>query len=177
MDRLGGGREPETEAERKEAAQALYNQALIDLQNQKPVEGALDQLNQALAYDPTFGDAYVLKGFVLLDVLPDLEGALIAGAQGVEYAPENPDSHFTFGLVLQRLERFADAERAFLKALAVNPSYTDVYLTLGDLYANDLKDEAKSVEAYERYLRLGGTDNRANRYIDEARRSSQNPGP
>ncbi len=174
---LGAGREPETEAERKEAAQALYNQALADLQNREPVEDALDRLNQALAYDPTFGDAYVLKGFVLLEVLPDLEGALIAGARGVEYAPDNPDSHFTFGLALQRMERFAEAERAFLQALAVNPSYTDVYLTLGDLYARDLKDQTKSVEAYEQYLRLGGTENRARTYIDQSRHRAQTPIP
>ncbi len=167
---LGAGHEPETDAERKQAAQTLYNQVLVDLQNRQPVEDALARLNQALAYDPTFGNAYVLKSFVLLDLLPNLEGALIAGAQAVEYASDNPDSHFTFGLVLQRMARFEEAERAFLEALLVNPSYTDVYLTLGDLYAQDLQDQAKSFEAYEQYLRLGGTENRARKYLEEARR-------
>ncbi len=165
--------EPETEEERKLAAQSLYNQALTDLQNQKSVREALALLNKALTYDPTFGDAYVLKSFVLLDMLPNLEGALVAALQGVHYAPENPDAHYTLGLVLQRRQEYADAEQAFLHALKVRPSYSDVYLSLGDLYAQHMKDQAKAVDAYTRYLQIGGDENRAREYISNARQAGE----
>ncbi len=164
-------KEPETPAERRAAAEALYYKSLEVLMDQKPPQDALVLLNQALAYDDEYGDAYVLKAYVLLDLVPNLEGALFAASQGVAYAPKNPDSHFTFGLVLQRQQRYAEAERAYLYALEVNSSYTDVYLVLGDLYAQHLNDPQKSVEAYERYLQLGGTASHPREYIDQAQRS------
>lgn len=165
-------REPETEEERHAAAEALYYKSLELLMAQKPAQDALALLNQALAYDDEYGNAYVLKAYVLLDLVPNLDGALFAASQAVTYAPENPDSHFTFGLVLERQERYAEAERAYLYALEVNPSYTDVYLVLGDLYAQHLDKPEKSIEAYERYLQLGGTASHPREYIDEARRQS-----
>ncbi len=165
----GGMGEPQTEEDRKAAAQTLYYQALTVLQNREPAQGALDLLNQALGYDPTYSDAYILKAFLLLERVPDIDGALEAATMGVQLAPENPDSHFTFGLVLQRKAMYPEAERAYLKALKVNPTYEDVYLVLGDLYANDLKDQTKAVETYERYLQQGGTTNRAREYIQQSR--------
>jgi hypothetical protein len=38
---------------------------------------------------------------------------------------------------------------------------------LGDLYAENLKDKKKSVEAYRRYMETGGSDNRAKEYVDK----------
>ena len=163
-------KEPETPEERRAAAEALYYQSLELLMAQKPPQDALALLNQALAYDDEYGNAYVLKAYVLLDLVPNLDGALAAASQGVAYAPGNPDSHFTFGLVLQRQQRYAEAEQAYLYALKVNPSYTDVYLVLGDLYAQHLNNPKKSVEAYERYLQLGGTASHPREYIDQAQR-------
>lgn len=168
--RDASAKEPETPEERRAAAEALYYKSLELLTDRKPAQDALALLNQALAYDDEYGDAYVLKAYVLLELVPNLDGALHAASQGVAFAPENPDSHFTFGLVLQRQQRYAEAERAYLYALKVNPSYTDVYLVLGDLYAQHLNDPGKSVEAYERYLQLGGTASHPREYIDEAKR-------
>lgn len=164
------GSAPKTDPERQALAQALYNRALADLTNQQPVEEALDLLNTALEYDPTHGDAYILKAFILFNLLPNLEGALVAAAQAVKFAPEKLDSHHILGLVLQRTSQYAQAERAFLQALEVDPSNAEIYLTLGDLYAQDLKDQPKSVEAYEQYLKLGGTVNRARDYVQQARK-------
>ncbi|HSQ52079.1 MAG TPA: hypothetical protein VLL94_12530, partial [Nitrospiraceae bacterium] len=57
--------------------------------------------------------------------------------------------------------QYADAERAMREALVVNPNYTDVYFSLGILYADEMKDQPKSVEAFTRYLELGGNHVRA----------------
>ncbi len=163
-------KEPETPEERRAVAEALYYKSLEVLMDQKPPQDALALLNKALAYNDEYGNAYVLKAYVLLDLIPNLDGALSAASQGVVYAPENPDSHFTFGLVLQRQQRYAEAEQAYLHALKTKPDYTDVYLMLGDLYAQHLNDPKKSIEAYERYLQLGGTASHPREYIDEAQR-------
>jgi hypothetical protein len=159
------GPEPKTQAERAAAAKEQYDKAYSLLQQQRSVQEALDRLNKAIGYDPTFGDAYVLKSYLLLELQPNLDEALVAGELAVKHAPKNPDAHYTLGLVLQKKGRFADAERALLQAAAVNASYADVYLSLGDLYAEDLKDQKKAAEAYRRYLETGGTENRVRDYL------------
>ena len=57
--RLGG--EPQSPAERQAAARMQYEQAFAMLQSGKSQDEALERLNKALEYDPTFGDAYVLE--------------------------------------------------------------------------------------------------------------------
>jgi tetratricopeptide (TPR) repeat protein len=161
------GPEPKTQAERTAAAKEEYDKAYSLLQQQRSVQEALERLNKAIGYDPSFGDAYVLKSYILLELQPNLDEALVAGELAVKHAPKNPDSHYTLGLVLQKKGRFADAERALLQAAAVNASYADVYLSLGDLYAEDLKDQKKAAEAYRRYLETGGTENRVRDYLQE----------
>ncbi|MER3423978.1 MAG: hypothetical protein C4293_12865, partial [Nitrospiraceae bacterium] len=160
--------EPKTQAERVAAAKEEYDQAFSILQEQRPVQEAIERLDKALKYNPAFGDAYVLKSYLYLEFAPNLNEALAAAEQAVRYAPENPDSHYTLGLVLQRKGQFAEAERALQQALTLNPNYTDVYLSLGDLYAQDLKDPNKAVEAYRRYLETGGTENRVGTYLERA---------
>lgn len=162
------GQEPTTDAERAKAAKSQYEQAFSLLQQQKSAEEALERLNKAIQYDPSFGDAYVLKSYVRLEILPNLDEALSTAKLAVQYAPQNPDSHYTLGLILEKRGEFREAERAMLQALVVNPNYTDVYYSLGTLYADNLKDPKKSVGAFRRYLELGGNSARAKSAVDQA---------
>lgn len=164
--RLGG--EPQTPAERLQAAKMQYEQAFSLLQTGKGQEEALERLNKALDYDPTFGDAYVLKSYVRLEVLPDLDDALSAAKAAVQYAPKNADSHYTLGLIYQKREQFLEAEQAMQEALRVNPNYVDVYFSLGLLYADSMHDQHKAVEAFTRYLELGGTHSRAREAVAQS---------
>jgi len=173
--RLGG--EPQSPAERQAAARMQYEQAFALLQSGKSRDEALERLNKALEYDPTFGDAYVLKSYVRLDVLPDIDDALAAGKLAVQYAPNNPDAHYTLGLIYEKRGQYAEAERAMRAAVAANPNYVDVYFTLGALYADELKDQKKAVEAFERYLELGGTHNRAREAVAQSRAAQTPPPP
>jgi len=155
------GGEPQSPAERRQAAKMQYEQAFTLLQTGKSSEEALGRLDKALEYDPTFGDAYMLKSYVRLEVLPNLDDALSAANLAVRYAPKNPDSQYTLGLIHEKRGEYAAAERAMREALVVNPNYADVYFSLGILYADEMKDQPKSVEAFSRYLELGGNHARA----------------
>ncbi len=157
--RLGG--EPQTPVERQQAAKMQYEQAFTLLQTGKSQDEALERLNKALEYDPKFGDAYVLKSYVRLEVLPNLEEALAAAKLAVQYAPQNPDSHYTLGLIYEKQGRYAEAEKAMQDSLKVNPVYADVYFSLGTLYADQMKDQQKAMNAFQRYLELGGSHSRA----------------
>jgi tetratricopeptide (TPR) repeat protein len=155
------GAEPESQADRSKAARSQYEQAFSLLQQQKSAEEALERLDRAIAYDPTFGDAYVLKSYVRLEVLPNIDEALSTAKLAVQHAPQNPDSFYTLGLVLEKREQYAEAEQAMRQALTINPDYVDVYFSLGTLYADHLHDEQKAVGAFKRYLELGGQSERA----------------
>jgi tetratricopeptide (TPR) repeat protein len=155
------GAEPQSPSERRQAAKMQYEQAFALLQAGKLPEEALERLDKALAYDPTFGDAYVLKSYVLLEVLPNLDDALSTAKLAVQYAPQNPDSQYTLGLIYEKRGEYVEAERAMRESLVVNPNYADVYFSLGILYADEMKDQPKSVEAFTRYLELGGNHARA----------------
>jgi len=168
---LGSG--PQTPAERQQAAQAQYEQAFALLQEGKRTEEALERLNRSIELNPEFGDAYVLKSYLLLDVLPNLDQALITGQLAVKHAPSNPDSFYTLGLIYEKRGDFSDAEQALLQALKVNAGYQDVYFSLGTLYADHLKNETKSVEAFRRYLELGGTSSRARAAVSQADASTK----
>lgn len=167
------GAEPQSPEERQRAAKMQYEKAFALLQAGKAQEEALERLNKALEYDPTYGDAYVLKSYVRFEVLPNLDEAFAAAKLAVQHAPKNPDSHYTLGLILEKRGQFVEAERAMRDALAVNPNYVDVYFSLGTLYADSMKDQKKSVDAFQRYLELGGAHSRAR----EAVRAGDTPGP
>ena len=164
--RLGG--EPQSPVERQQAAKMHYEQAFALLQTGKAPDEALERLNKAIEYDPTFGDAYVLKSYVRLEVLPNLEEALSAAKSAVQHAPKNPDSHYTLGLIYEKQGRYQEAERAMQEALAVNPTYSDVYFSLGLMYADEMKNQQKAVDAFQRYLELGGTHARARDAVAQA---------
>ena len=134
-----------------------YEQAFALLQTGKAPEEALERLNKALEYDPTFGDAYVLKSYVRLEVLPNLDEALAAGKAGRPVCTEEPGFTLYAGIDLRETRavcggRSGPCERRWPPI----PSYVDVYFTLGRLYADHMKDPKKAVEAFERYLELGG---------------------
>ncbi len=164
------GAEPQTPSERQQEAKAQYERAFALLQEGKAIEEAVERLDRAISYDPAYGDAYVLKSYVRLEVLPNLDDALDAGLLAVKYAPENPDSFYTLGLIYEKRGKFLDAEMAFQRALQVNNTYQDVYFALGTLYDDHLNDQQKSVEAFRRYLELGGTHARARASVNQADR-------
>jgi tetratricopeptide (TPR) repeat protein len=163
---MGAG--PQTPAERQKAAKTQYEQAFALLQAGKSADEALERLNKAIEYDPAFGDAYVLKSYVRFEVLPNLDEAMSAAKLAVQHAPNNPDSHYTLGLIQEKRGNYLEAERAMRDAVAVNPNYADVYLSLGELYADRIKDQPKAVEAFRRYLDLGGNNARARAAVEQA---------
>lgn len=169
------GKEPSTEADRMKEARVQYEQAFALLQQQKSAEEALERLNRAIAYDPSFGDAYVLKSYIRLEVLLNLDESLAAARAAVQHAPQNPDSHYSLGLVLEKKSQPKEAEQAMQQALAVNPAYTDVYFSLGTLYADQLHEPQKSVDAFRRYLELGGQSERAVRAVQESVPPAEHP--
>jgi cytochrome c-type biogenesis protein CcmH/NrfG len=78
--------------------------------------------------------------------------------------------------VHEKLGHFKEAEQAFVQAAKLNPDNPDVYFTLGVLYEDQLNDPAKSVEAFRRFLELGGVHARARAAVSQADQAVLSPG-
>jgi uncharacterized caspase-like protein len=159
----------------REAAKNEYQQALAHLQGGKYAEEALASLNRAIEADPTFAEAYILKSYLRLEVLPQLDEALAAGQQAVKHAPENADAFYMLGQVHEKMGHYKEAEAAFVQAAKLNSENPDVYFSLGTLYEDHLNDPAKSVEAFRRYLQLGGVHARARAAVSQADQAVLSP--
>jgi len=159
----------------REAAKVEYEQALALLQSGKYAEEALARLNRAIEYDSTFGEAYMLKSYLRFELLPQLDEALAAGQLAAKYAPDNPDAFYTLGQVHEKMGHHKEAEQAYLQAAKLNPENPDVYFALGMLYEDQLNDNAKSVEAFRRYLELGGVHARARAAVSQADQAAVSP--
>jgi tetratricopeptide (TPR) repeat protein len=62
------------------------------------------------------------------------------------------------GWLYTEKKKFKEAERAYLKAIKLNPNYANAYYNLGLLYDRHLKDELGAIECFERYVELKGEE-------------------
>ena len=89
---------------------------------------ALDEIKQALAADPSFADAYNLRGLVYMR-LDDPAQAEDSFRRAIALDPREPNVLHNYGWLLCQQNRFADAQQQFSAALAI-ATYTDRAKTL-----------------------------------------------
>jgi tetratricopeptide (TPR) repeat protein len=74
------------------------------------------------------------------------------------------------GLTLAQKRRWADCANALEKASALKPDEVDLYVTLGDIYYEELKDLETALKRYEEYVQRGGTDPQVQEAITEIKK-------
>ncbi len=89
---------------------------------------ALDEIKQAVANDPTFADAYNLRGLVYMR-LDDAGLAEDSFRRAIALNPREPNTLHNYGWLLCQQNRYGDAAQQFSAALAV-PTYGDRAKTL-----------------------------------------------
>jgi tetratricopeptide (TPR) repeat protein len=65
------------------------------------------------------------------------------------------------------MKEYELAEKAFHKAIEINPDNPEYPLHLGILYHNFLKDMKKAERYYQAYFKKGGTDPQVKKWIRE----------
>ena len=60
------------------------------------------------------------------------------------------------GWLYTQRNRYNEAELAYLRAIKADPEYANTYYNLGLLYDLHLDDELGAIEAFEKYMALGG---------------------
>ena len=91
-------------------------------------EVALDEVKQSLVIDPTYADAYNLRGLIYMR-LDDAGLAEDSFRRAIAINPREPNTLHNYGWLLCQQNRFGDASQQFSLALAV-PGYTDRPKTL-----------------------------------------------
>ncbi|WP_228488128.1 type IV pilus biogenesis/stability protein PilW [Caenimonas koreensis] len=89
---------------------------------------ALDELKQVISSDPTFPDAYSLRGLIYMR-LNDLQQAEDSFRRAVALNPRDPDVNHNFGWLLCQRGRYAEAQQAFDVVMA-NGAYAGRSKTL-----------------------------------------------
>ncbi len=105
--------------------------------------GAIEQLRQALAADPTDAGAHALLA-VCLHATKRLHAAEYEAQQALSAAPELPAAQLAAGAIQLTRRRFAAAERHLREALALDPTDATAYRLLADCY--DSWDRRQQVE-------------------------------
>jgi type IV pilus assembly protein PilF len=114
---------------------------------------ALDEIKQSLVVDPTFADAYNLRGVIYMR-LGDAGLAEDSFRRAIAINPREPNTLHNYGWLLCQQSRYADASRQFAAALA-DPAYADRAKTLMTQGVCELKAgqpaeaERSLMQAYE----------------------------
>jgi tetratricopeptide (TPR) repeat protein len=110
--------------------------------------------------------------FYELGLLEYTGGAFQASEAAFARAAEDdhaPDAHYNRGLCLRKLEKHADAAKAFEEALAAKGDFLEACLELGRECRYRLGDTPRARRAFARYLELGGDDAEIRRWMEEGR--------
>jgi tetratricopeptide (TPR) repeat protein len=78
------------------------------------------------------------------------EEALPKYEEALRLAPDVDDVQYNAGHLRARQGRFRDAEQHFLRAVQIKPTYVPAWESLGDLYADELNEPQKAIDAYLR---------------------------
>ncbi len=89
---------------------------------------ALDELKQVIANDPTFPDAYNLRGLIYMK-LNDMKQAEESFRRAVSLNSKDSNAHHNYGWLLCQQGRYDEANQAFAGAMT-NPLYADRAKTL-----------------------------------------------
>jgi TolB-like protein/class 3 adenylate cyclase/lipopolysaccharide biosynthesis regulator YciM len=117
----------------------LQGRHLWGQRNETPLLKAVDYFNQALAKDPNYAQAYsgiadcysVLPYFSRLNPRECLQKARLAADKALELDNELAEAHASLGILLMSEGDAADAQREFLRAIDLDPNYSNAYYWYG----------------------------------------------
>lgn len=113
---------PSDETENRRRARIRLELAVGYFEEGK-TEIALDELKQVIAADPTFGDAFVLRGLIYMR-LNDMRQAEDSFRRALALNPRDSNAHHNLGWLQCQQGRYEESFRAFDQAMA-NPLYPE----------------------------------------------------
>lgn len=132
-------------------------------------ERAEEGFRQFLERHPGYPGAHVNLA-ILLAARGEDEAARKQVAAALELDPAHAPALNQLGMLLRRQGQFESAETAYLKAVTASPDYALAHYNLGVLNELYLQRLEAALRCYERYLELGGADERVSRWVVDLKR-------
>ena len=132
----------------------LYSEYLY---TKKDIKGAIEQLSYSLDVNPT--DAEGWRNMVILNMMDDnYADAIKASEKALEYNPDNIDLYGYVAGCYHQMKEYPKAISLYEQILTMTDSTdldrkADIITAMGDIYS-ELKDSVKTVECYERALKI-----------------------
>lgn len=123
----------------------------------KDIKGAIEQLSYSLDVNPTDADGW--RNMVILNMMDDnYAEAIKVSEKALEYNPDNTDLYGYVAGCYHQMKEYPKAISLYEKILTMTDSTdlernADIITAIGDIYS-ELKDSVKTVECYERALKI-----------------------
>jgi cytochrome c-type biogenesis protein CcmH/NrfG len=114
------------------------------------------EAKKIVAGDPKNLQAWIQLGNDYFDT-DQIQEAINAYAKALELQPNNPNVLTDQGVMFRKMGWFDKAIANFEKAQQLDPKHLQSLYNLGVVYAQDLKQPAKAVPIWERYLQMDST--------------------
>jgi tetratricopeptide (TPR) repeat protein len=116
------------------------------------VQQAIREAKLATTIEPQNSVNWVNLARVYSNLIGSIEGAenwsVAAYNQGLQFSPNDPILSLELGGVLFRIKQYQEAARAFEKAVALKPDWSNAYYSLANAY-RQTKEPEKAVTAYQ----------------------------
>jgi tetratricopeptide (TPR) repeat protein len=122
------------------------------LRRQGSLDDALAEFERAIATNPKLTVAYMGAGDIYREK-GDYPMAVERYGKAAEIEPSNFNAQYLHGLMLQLIDRVAEAVRAYLRALAIRPDDFNTNLNLATAYLQ-LQEPNQGITYAERAVRL-----------------------
>lgn len=122
-----------------------------------PPKRALDYLEQALSLNRKNPFAYLKLGDVYL-VLNNGTQSITNYQKAIDYDSARVEGYVGLGNVYTAVRNYSEAEKYYLIAERVNPSYSVTFRYLSDMYSLSREND-KSVDAFKKYIALSENSN------------------
>ncbi len=119
-------------------------------------QARIAQAEKILAQDPKNLQAWIQLGNDYFDT-EQPQKAINAYDKALELKPDNPNVLTDQGVMYRKVGRYDKAVANFEKAQAIDPKHLQSIFNLGLVYADDLKQPDKALQAWSRYLELDST--------------------
>ena len=123
----------------------------------KDIKGAIEQLSYSLDVNLTDADGW--RNMVILNMMDDnYAEAIKVSEKALEYNPDNTDLYGYVAGCYHQMKEYPKAISLYEKILTMTDSTdlernADIITAMGDIYS-ELKDSVKTVECYERALKI-----------------------
>jgi tetratricopeptide (TPR) repeat protein len=134
----------------------------LNKSNGNDARGALADLNQAIAVNPKFAQAYSSRGTLKYLKLEDTNGALADYNQAIAINPQYAIAYNNRGnLKENKLNDLGGALADYNQAIAINPQYAIAYYNRGSMKHRRLNDPSGALADYNQSLTIDPQDAQA----------------